>query len=69
MMVIRVSKKGTINQSKPCINCLNYLYLFGIKEVYYSDDNGEIIKEKVRNLDTNHHSFTARKLMGTLVRR
>jgi deoxycytidylate deaminase len=64
MLVIRVSKTGVINHSKPCINCINYLHLFGIKEIYYSGENGEIIKEKVSRIDTDHHSFTSRRLLG-----
>jgi len=61
MVVIRVNKTGNLINSKPCNSCLYYLKLYGVKSVYYSDSNGEIIKEKINTLESEHCSIGHRK--------
>jgi hypothetical protein len=55
ILIIRLSKTGVLNNSKPCMNCLKHLqnlprYGYRVKYVYYSDENGDIVKEKLDDL-------------------
>jgi deoxycytidylate deaminase len=45
MLVIRVDNNGKLNMSKPCEGCQSLLQQFNIKEVWYSDPKGQIIKD------------------------
>lgn len=46
MIVVRVNRKGHLLLSKPCELCQGMIELFGIKNVYYSDDDEIKIMEK-----------------------
>lgn len=61
MFVIRVNNSGNLMNSKPCNSCLYYMKLYGIKSVYYSDEKGEIKKEKICDLEPGHCSIGHRK--------
>ena len=41
--------------SKPCANCIRYIQLLNIKKIYYSDKNGNLVREGV-NITSDHHS-------------
>jgi hypothetical protein len=45
--------------SKPCKNCTDMLKQLGIKQVYYSNNDGSMTLEKVRNLTTDHLSISS----------
>lgn len=48
ILVVKVSKaKGTISMAKPCPMCQQLLRHVGIKTMYFSNENGEIISEKL----------------------
>lgn len=49
LMVVRISKDGNFVLSKPCIMCLNIMKYFGIKKIYYIDENEKI--KKIKNSD------------------
>jgi hypothetical protein len=62
LIVIRINKSNELKNSKPCYNCLmrlQKLYSFGYNlcNIYYSDQNGEIIKKKYIDLlhEENKH--------------
>jgi len=50
ILVIRTSYSGKINMSKPCLNCIRLMQTlpqkkgYIIKNIYYSDENSNIIK-------------------------
>jgi len=44
MLVIRVDNNGKLNMSKPCKGCQSLLQQFNVKEVWYSDSKGQIVK-------------------------
>ena len=46
ILVVRVNGSGKLIMSKPCSVCEKLLRHIGIKNVYYSNENGEIILEK-----------------------
>jgi hypothetical protein len=56
LLVIRISGKNKLQPSKPCVNCIKTMHNlpkqlgYSIKHVYYSDDNGEIIKSNLSKL-------------------
>jgi len=51
IIVIRISKSGTISNARPCYNCLNMMKDIGIKKVYYSTgNNDELICEHIKNM-------------------
>lgn len=69
MLVIRISKSNKIQNSKPCANCINTMKNlpekkgYRIKNIYYSNDNGDIVKSNLKNLENEelHYSRFFRK--------
>jgi len=47
---VRFSRDGEIKNSKCCSLCAKVLHRFGIKEVIYSTDKGNFVKEKINIL-------------------
>ncbi len=64
ILVVRLSKNNKLQNSKPCANCLNKLKIlpekkgYKIRNIYYSNDNGEIIKSNLKTLENEdlHYS-------------
>lgn len=53
LIVIRVGKKGSLKDSKPCGKCLESLYrlkTFRVKYIYYSTNDEQIVKAKFNDL-------------------
>ena len=73
ILVIRLSKNNKIQNSKPCANCIENMKIlpekkgYRIRNIYYSDDNGDIIKSSLKNLQKEelHYSRYFRKNMVT----
>ena len=55
MIVVR-NYKGKYAESKCCHDCINILKKVGIRRVYYSTKNGNIVCEKVINMSNKHSS-------------
>lgn len=51
--------------SKPCKHCCYYMKTLGVKKIMYSNDSGEIIKEKVNSIE-NTHMCVSRKYLGDI---
>ena len=47
MLIVRINSNNTLFMAKPCDMCMGYIKFVGIKNIYYSDRQGQIIKEKV----------------------
>ena len=47
ILVIRITRSGNISMAKPCDMCMSMIQHVGLKEIYYSNHDGEIIKEKI----------------------
>lgn len=64
LLVIRMSKHNKLLNSKPCANCIENMKNlpkkkgYNLKNIYYSDENGDIIKTRLRILETEdlHYS-------------
>ena len=62
-MVIRRSSTG-IKNSKPCSECIKTMKSLNIRRVYYSDNDGSIVYEKVSNMVSSHRSQMTRHIDG-----
>jgi hypothetical protein len=59
--VFRVNNKGELRSSKPCMHCIIYMLKntdLKIKKIYYSDENGNICCEKLKNININECIIT-----------
>jgi tRNA(Arg) A34 adenosine deaminase TadA len=62
IMVLRISRTGTIHDSKPCSECLKYMKKYGVKRICYSNQNGDFVIEKACELVTNYKTLYYRIL-------
>ena len=71
IIVVRFSKNNKLQNSKPCANCIKNIKVlpqkkgYKIKNVYYSNDNGDIIRSNIKILENEelHYSrFYRRRL-------
>jgi len=64
ILVIRLSGKNKLQSSKPCINCINTMKTlppklgYKIADIYYSNDNGKIIKSSIKNLESEEPHYS-----------
>lgn len=64
LLVIRLSGKNKLQLSKPCINCINMMKTlppklgYKIKDIYYSNENGDIVKSSIKNLENELPYYT-----------
>ena len=61
IIVIRINKNGVVNNSRPCNNCIEQLTKNGIRNIYYSDKSGNIVKEYVKDMKKLHICSNLRK--------
>jgi len=54
LLVIRVGKDGTLRDSKPCQYCYQFIYKSGIKKIYYSTNEQEIVFTKLSALSCDN---------------
>jgi deoxycytidylate deaminase len=62
IIVIRVNKQNKLKNSRPCNNCIIKLLSCGIRKVYYSDDNGDIVCEFLKDMKHMHVSLGNRMI-------
>ncbi len=43
LLVIRINRNGKLTNARPCKNCMKTINYFKISNVYYSNENGEIV--------------------------
>lgn len=64
LLVIRFSKNNKLQNSKPCANCIENMKIlpkkkgYIIKNIYYSNDYGEIVKSNLKKLDSEEKHFS-----------
>lgn len=59
IIVIRKPNNESIGhylESRPCNECVKMMKKIGIKKVHYSNDNGDIVTEKVKDMDLKHNT-------------
>lgn len=42
--------RDSARNSRPCQNCINFMKHVNVKEVYYSDDLGRMVRAKIANM-------------------
>jgi cytidine deaminase len=47
LLSVRVGKSGILRNARPCKKCWQYMKDMGVKVVLYSDENGNIQREKL----------------------
>lgn len=50
MLIVRVSKTGVFGNCRPCPMCSKIINHVDIKTVYYTNEQGEIVSVKAKNL-------------------
>ena len=65
IIVVRFNNDGEFRSSEPCMHCLHCLKAIGVKEIYYSVDEG-IIKKKISEMTTDHISNGNIRLKRTI---
>ena len=64
ILVIRISGKNKLQSSKPCVNCIECMKQiparlgYKIQNVYYSNENGEIVKSNIKNLENEEKHYS-----------
>jgi len=58
------NRKDTFINSKPCMHCINYMRSLGIRKIYYTDNTGDIIYEKINEMHSTHISMMRKVLRG-----
>ncbi len=64
LLVIRLSKSNKLQSSKPCGNCIEIMKTlpekkgYKIKHIYYSNDNGEIVKSNLKTLENEEQHIS-----------
>ncbi len=65
VVTLRLSNTGTkLSQSRPCSMCIQKMKKRGVRYVYYSDQNGEIIKEEINKMEMTHFSASYKCAYG-----
>lgn len=64
LLVIRVNHEGKLVNARPCHNCVDMLKSCGIKNVFYSIENG-IISERVNGIISINSSSVSRLIERT----
>lgn len=62
IIVIRINKNFTLKNSRPCNHCIDKLKKIGIRKVFYSNENGQIICEYIEHMKKIHISAGSRFL-------
>jgi cytidine deaminase len=64
LLVIRLSSKNKIQSSKPCNNCIETMKIlpqkkgYKIENIYYSNEEGNIIKTNLKKLDLEEKHYS-----------
>jgi tRNA(Arg) A34 adenosine deaminase TadA len=71
ILIIRINKQNQLLNSKPCSICVNYLckvkHLI-IKNIYYSNQEGNIVKISLKQLLLEQQHYTKRYLRSVCIK-
>ena len=61
LFVIRLTKTGSVTESRPCYHCLQRLqkYCSNIGYVYYSTSEGKIVRERLSNMLNSNRTYVS----------
>jgi hypothetical protein len=63
LIVIRINKDDKICTSRPCFRCLSLMKAVGIRKVYYTDNDQNLICENVKDMISINASSVTRLLL------
>ena len=52
LLVLKYNKRGELVDSRPCSDCKNSIVNCGFTNVYFSTEDGSIVKRKLSDLET-----------------
>jgi hypothetical protein len=64
LLIVRFSKNNRLQNSKPCANCIENMKVlpekkgYRIRNIYYSNENGEIVKSSLKNLEKEELQYS-----------
>jgi hypothetical protein len=64
LFVIRVNNEKQLRNARPCHNCLTMMKCIGINRIFYSDNNGNIICEKAKDMTSIQASIMTQYMYG-----
>ena len=65
IVVIRIDKNGNLKNSAPCSKCVEHMLRlngwgsYNLKDIYYSNEDGNIIKTSLKDLETNENNYVS----------
>lgn len=61
IFVIKITKSGQFGNSRPCKHCIDLMNIsgFNIKYIYYSDNDGNIIKESFSHMKNSDDIYVS----------
>ncbi len=68
MVVVRYDRSGKLQDSTPCLDCLNLIKLFNIKYIVYSNANGHIVRSKVSEIGSVIGNYRSRGMINLNVK-
>jgi tRNA(Arg) A34 adenosine deaminase TadA len=54
LIVVRCTKTGELSNSRPCKHCCSFIKEKGVRNIFYSNEFGEIIHELSTDFQTDH---------------
>ena len=67
LLVIRIGRIGDLRSSRPCHKCLellNRMKGYRIRHIYYSTDEGTIVRERFNDLYERRYEYKTRRFIG-----
>lgn len=61
ILVFRLSD-NELKNSKPCSECVKTMKELKIRKIYYTDDTGNLVFEKISNIENSHQSQLTRHI-------
>ncbi len=53
ILVIRINRNGKLTNAKPCENCMKTILHYHLSNIYFSNENGEIVMLKKTKEESN----------------
>lgn len=54
LLVCRVNRDGTLGDSRPCQHCISFMRKIGVYQVWYTNEKGKLVAERVQNMKSKH---------------
>ena len=65
LCVVRMSTGGHVVSSVPCYFCTKQIKKYNIKKIIYSDENGDLKRNKISDFESNYITYANNKFIIT----